>query len=97
MILLWGITEKEDGELQWKNCGEKEGPEGDSYYAYGWVRTKSSRGTDVITHNGGNPYIQNDMYIYPEEKIIVYITSNNGQFSAIDQSGNILRLLFNIR
>ncbi len=74
-----------------------EGPEGDSYYAYGWVRTKSSRGTDVITHNGGNPYIQNDMYIYPEEKIIVYITSNNGQFSAIDQSGNILRLLFNIR
>lgn len=75
----------------------QEGPEGDSYYAYGWVRMKSSRGTDVITHNGGNPYIQNDMFLYPEEKIIMYITSNNGKFSAIDQSGKILKLLFNIK
>jgi len=50
---------------------------------------KSNRGTDVITHNGGNPYIQNDMYIFPEEKVIMYITSNNGNFSAIDQRRKI--------
>lgn len=74
-----------------------EGPEADSYYAYGWVRMKSSRGTEVITHNGGNPYIQNDMYIYPEDKVIVYITSNNGQFSAINQSSKILKMIFNIK
>lgn len=74
-----------------------EGPEARSYYAYGWVRLKSSRGTDVITHNGGNPYIKNDMYIYPEDKVIVYITSNNGQFSAIDQSSKILKMIFNIK
>ena len=73
-----------------------EGPQGDSYYAYGWVRMKSSRGTDVITHNGGNPYIQNDMYIYPEDNVIMYITSNDGDFSAIDQSSKILRMIFNI-
>jgi CubicO group peptidase (beta-lactamase class C family) len=72
-----------------------EGPEGDCYYAYGWVRMKSGRGTDVITHNGGNPYIQNDMFIYPDDGVIMYITSNNGQFSAIDQSGKILRMIFN--
>ena len=73
-----------------------EGPQGDSYYAYGWVRMKSSRGTEVITHNGGNPYIQNDMYIYPEDNLIMYITSNDGEFSAIDQSSKILRMIFDI-
>ena len=71
-----------------------EGPDAQSYYAYGWVRIKSSRGTNVITHNGGNPYIQNDMYIYPDDKVIMYITSNNGDFSSIDQSGKILGLIF---
>jgi len=71
-----------------------EGPGADSYYAYGWVRMKSRRGTDVITHNGGNPYIQNDMYIYPEEQVILFITSSNGRFSAIDQSGRILEMIF---
>ncbi len=73
-----------------------EGPEGDSFYAYGWVRMKSSRGTDVITHNGGNPYIQNDMYIYPKEGVVMFITSNNGDYSSIDQSGKILGMIFGI-
>jgi len=71
-----------------------EEPEAQSYYAYGWVRMKSSRGTDVITHNGGNPYIQNDMYIYPDDKVIMFITSNNGYFSSIDQSEKILNMIF---
>jgi CubicO group peptidase (beta-lactamase class C family) len=74
-----------------------EGPQADSYYAYGWVRMKSSRGTDVITHNGGNPYIQNDMYIYPEDSVIMYITSNDGNFSAIEQSNEILEVIFDIK
>ncbi|MFO7891734.1 MAG: serine hydrolase domain-containing protein, partial [bacterium] len=71
-----------------------ESPDSLSYYAYGWVRMKSRRGTDVITHNGGNPYIQNDMYIYPDDKVIMFITSNNGHFSAIDQSEKILEMIF---
>lgn len=102
-ILKWGMAIlgndvfSESEKKKYLTPYVPEGPAGDSYYAYGWVRMKSSRGTDIITHNGGNPYIQNDMYIYPEEKVIVYITSNNGQFSAIDQSSKILRLLFNIR
>jgi len=72
-----------------------EGPDAESYYAYGWVRMKSRKGNDVITHNGGNPYIQNDMYIYPDDGIIMYITSNNGNFSAIHQSSKILDMIFN--
>lgn len=71
-----------------------EGPEADSYYAYGWVRMQSPRGTDVITHNGGNPYIQNDMYIYPREQVIMFITSNNGEFSCLGFSGKILEMFF---
>ena len=71
-----------------------EGPQAESDYAYGWVRMKSSRGTEVITHNGGNPYIQNDLYLYPQEGVIVYLTSNNGAFSALDFSGRVLQMLF---
>jgi len=71
-----------------------EGPGAKSYYSYGWVRMKLDSKIDVITHNGGNPYIQNDMYIFPDKKVIMFITSNNGEFSALDQSEKILKMIF---
>jgi len=71
-----------------------EGPDAESYYAYGWVRMLSPRGTEMITHNGGNPYIQSDMAIFPEEHVIMYITSNNGEFSCLDFSQKIQEMIF---
>jgi CubicO group peptidase (beta-lactamase class C family) len=101
-MLHWGqtlLTDKVFTEKEKKNYLTPYVPEdesGRSHYAYGWVRMKSSRGTDVITHNGGNPFIENDMFIYPEDGVIMYITSNNGEFPATRQSGKILRMIFNV-
>jgi len=71
-----------------------EGPGADTHYGYGWVVAASSRGTKVYMHNGGNPYFANDCYRYVEDDVFVYITSNNGEMSAIEQSGIILKMIF---
>ena len=73
----------------------EEGPGADSYYSYGWVRVESARGTDVAMHNGGNPYIANDMFVYLDDGVVMYVTSNNGAYPAPDQSGEILKRIFN--
>jgi CubicO group peptidase (beta-lactamase class C family) len=67
---------------------------GDTYYGYGWVIAESSRGTKVYMHNGGNPYFANDCFRYVEDNVFVYISSNNGEQSAIEQSGIILQSIF---
>ena len=72
----------------------KEGPGADTHYGYGWVVARSSRGTKVYMHNGGNPYFANDCYRYVEDDVFVYIASNNGEMSAIEQSGMILKMIF---
>ncbi|MCP4724719.1 MAG: beta-lactamase family protein [bacterium] len=71
-----------------------EGPGADTHYGYGWVIATSSRGKKVYMHNGGNPYFANDCYRYVEDDVFVYITSNNGAMSAIEQSVYILRMIF---
>lgn len=71
-----------------------EGPGADTHYGYGWVVAESSRGTTVYMHNGGNPYFANDCYRYVDDDVFVYIASNNGERSAIEQSGIILRMIF---
>ena len=91
----------EDEEILSKEAKKKyytphilEGPGADTHYGYGWVVAKSSRGTKVYMHNGGNPYFANDCYRYVEDDVFVYIASNNGEMSAIEQSGIILRMMF---
>jgi CubicO group peptidase (beta-lactamase class C family) len=71
-----------------------EGPGADTHYGYGWVVAESSRGTTVYMHNGGNPYFANDCYRYVDDDVFVYIASNNGERSAIEQSGTILKMIF---
>jgi CubicO group peptidase (beta-lactamase class C family) len=71
-----------------------EGPGADTYYGYGWVVARSMRGTKVYMHNGGNPYFANDCYRYVEDDLFMYITSNNGESPAIEQSPAILKMIF---
>lgn len=71
-----------------------EGPNADTYYGYGWVVAESRRGTKVYMHNGGNGFFTNDCYRYVDDGVFVYITSNNGEMSAFEQSGVILKFIF---
>jgi CubicO group peptidase (beta-lactamase class C family) len=53
--------------------------EGDafSYYSYGWMITKSMRGTDVYAHEGGNGKFLSDWINYPEDNASILVLSND--------------------
>lgn len=67
---------------------------GASFYGYGWVVMKTSWGTELITHNGGNGYFANDFYRFTDDDVMMFVTSNNGEMSAIQYSKNILDIIF---
>ncbi|MEQ9009628.1 MAG: serine hydrolase domain-containing protein, partial [Ekhidna sp.] len=54
-----------------------EGPEAQSYYGYGWAIFPTPRGTNLITHNGGNGIFLADFLRYPEEEVVIYYTTNS--------------------
>jgi CubicO group peptidase (beta-lactamase class C family) len=55
----------------------KEQPEAVSFYGYGWVTQKTRRGTNVIWHNGGNPYFGADFRRYVDENTVVIVATNS--------------------
>jgi CubicO group peptidase (beta-lactamase class C family) len=70
------------------------GPEGEEYYGYGWDVMKSGRGTDVVKHDGGNPYFLNNYVRYLDDDAVVYMMTNNPEFDAIERSYALTALLF---
>ncbi len=64
-----------------------------SYYGYGWVVEETERGR-LIQHNGGNPYFSNDFLRYVDADVVVYITSNTGDFRAPRYSATIAGIAF---
>ena len=70
------------------------GPEGEEYYGYGWDVLKSSRGTTVVKHDGGNPYFLNNYIRYLDDDAVVYMMTNNPEFDAIERSYALAGLLF---
>jgi CubicO group peptidase (beta-lactamase class C family) len=71
---------------------EREG--GDSYYAYGWVWTKTSRNTTLITHNGGNGVFFADFYWYVDENVVLILMTNAKRTLSYKDLHGILRILF---
>ena len=55
----------------------KEGENSNSFYAYGWAIFPTSRGTKLITHNGGNGIFFADFWRYLEEQVTVIVLTNN--------------------
>ena len=54
----------------------KEGPNADSYYAYGWAVFTTPRKTKLIAHNGGNGVFFADFRRYVDENVVIYAQSN---------------------
>ncbi|HYN20778.1 MAG TPA: serine hydrolase domain-containing protein [Thermoanaerobaculia bacterium] len=71
-----------------------EDEEGRSHYGYGWAIFKTSRGTRLIAHNGGNGIFNADFRRYVDEGIVVIIGSNRDDFLSIPAVGPITRLIF---
>jgi len=59
-----------------------EGPRGLSHYAYGWAVSKSSRGTAVVQHNGGNGIYVAEFVRFPDEDAMLFVTSTDTTLTA---------------
>ncbi len=71
----------------------KEGPNADSYYAYGWAVFTTPRKTKLIAHNGGNGVFFADFRRYVDENVVIYAHSN-AEVSAIDVTNVVPSIVF---
>jgi CubicO group peptidase (beta-lactamase class C family) len=56
----------------------KEG-RGDSHYGYGWSIGESAWGTTLIEHNGGNGAFYADFLRYPDDGLLVILSTNDSE------------------
>ena len=70
--------------------------EGDntSFYGYGWAIFPTNRGTDLITHNGGNDYFFADFLRFINEDVVIIILSNDYNVYAQELSSQLRRIIF---
>lgn len=71
-----------------------EQPEKISFYGYGWVVQKTRRGTNLIWHNGGNPFFFADFRRYIDEKTIVIVATNARTPSLERDFGQLMQTIF---
>lgn len=74
-----------------------EGPEGRSFYGYGWVVMDTRRGGDVIWHNGGGAAGAFAMYQYVNDSAVFIVFTNrrmDGGYPMDDVAIHCSRILF---
>jgi CubicO group peptidase (beta-lactamase class C family) len=69
-----------------------EDEEATSFYGYGWAITPTSRGTDLIWHDGGNGYFFADFRRYVDEGVVLIFATNESANRRVER--RIVRLLF---
>ena len=57
----------------------REGAGADTYYGYGWVIGESAWGTRLIEHNGGNGIVYADFLRYPDDDLVVILSTNDSE------------------
>lgn len=72
-----------------------EGPDAQSFYAYGWAIFPTPRGTNLITHNGGNGIFLADFLRYAEEDVVIYYTTNSVNPQNRDVAWEVAQMIFN--
>lgn len=65
---------------------------GDSYYGYGWSIGTSPWGTRVIEHNGGNGVFFADFLRYPDDELVVILSTNDSEIKGGRISHGLARL-----
>lgn len=69
-----------------------ENEERTSFYGYGWAITPTTRGTNLIWHNGGNGYFFADFRRYVDEGVVLIFATNETVQREVER--RIVRLLF---
>ncbi len=71
-----------------------EGPEGRSQYAYGWAVMKTSRGTRLVTHNGGNGVYVAELLRFVDDRVTIFVTSTVSELTATAAVRVVSRIVF---
>lgn len=71
-----------------------DGPDSRSHYGYGWVVTRTSRGTGLVWHNGSNGIYYAELRRYPDENVLVIAASNVAEAMAEHALPGVSRLTF---
>jgi CubicO group peptidase (beta-lactamase class C family) len=71
-----------------------EGPAGLSYYGYGWAIMKSSHGTRLVTHNGGNGVYVAEFLRFVDDGVTIFLTSTVADLPASAVVGTLARMTF---
>lgn len=71
-----------------------EGPDGQSQYAYGWAVMKTSRGTRLVTHNGGNGVYVAEFLRFVDDSVTIFVTSTVSELTATQAVRVIARIVF---
>jgi hypothetical protein len=71
-----------------------EGENADSFYGYGWALFTTPRNTQLIAHNGGNPYFSADFLRYVEEDVVIIALANTNSYRAWKVSEALARIVF---
>lgn len=66
----------------------------DSYYAYGWDVSKTTRHTTEIWHNGTNRIFYADFLRFPDEHVTLILLSNRSQAHVSDLNFELANLIF---
>lgn len=73
-----------------------EGPEAESFYGYGWAIFPTPRGTNLITHNGGNGIFLADFLRYLDEDVVIYYTTNSVNPQNRDVAWEVAQMIFDL-
>ncbi|MHB1069252.1 MAG: serine hydrolase domain-containing protein, partial [Gemmatimonadaceae bacterium] len=71
-----------------------EGPDGQSQYAYGWAVMQTSRGTRLVTHNGGNGVYVAEFLRFVDDSVTIFVTSAVAELTATQAVRVISRIVF---
>ncbi|MHB1310674.1 MAG: serine hydrolase domain-containing protein [Gemmatimonadaceae bacterium] len=71
-----------------------EGPAGLSKYAYGWAVMKTSRGTRLVTHNGGNGIYVAELLRFVDDHVTIFVTSTVSDLTATPAAAVVSKIAF---
>jgi CubicO group peptidase (beta-lactamase class C family) len=72
----------------------REGDNAESFYGYGWALFKTPRGTNLITHNGGDGTFTAEMLRYIDEGVVIYGASNEASAPIWEATGQLGQIVF---
>jgi CubicO group peptidase (beta-lactamase class C family) len=75
----------------------REGRSGNTDYAYGWSIGKSPTGKREISHIGGNSAFESDFRRYVDDDVVIILSGNSVDFSALAIGDHLENRLFGLR